>query len=144
MEKVGLASIWVFAVTMVPSVAVLVVFGGCRVSDWALLGGMAASRAALWIFDLAERQIMQERVEESSRGAINGMQVATYQVLYCVIQVFGMVFSEPSQFLILALISVLALVLAAVVYTAWFFLKHKGGQGPLSPGDAEANDNDRP
>ena len=124
-EKVGLASIWLFALTMAPSVVILLLFGENRTSDYALIGGMIFSRAALWIFDLAERQLMQERVEESSRGVMNSMQVATYQTLYCVIQVCGMIFSDPSQFLILAIISLAGLLLAAAVYTLWFFMQRK-------------------
>ena len=133
-ERVGLTSIWFFAVTMAPSVVVLLLFGANRVSDYALIGGMIVSRAALWMFDLAERQVMQERVEETSRGVMNTMQVATYQTLYCVIQAGGMIFSNPSQFVVLAFISLVSLSTAAAVYTAWF-IKHRHRHDPLSTGN---------
>ena len=61
------------------------------------------------------------------------MQTACYQVLFCVIQGFGMVFSNPQDFEVLAAISVGALALAAIVYTA-YFLKH------AKPGVPEKNE----
>ena len=61
------------------------------------------------------------------------MQTACYQVLFCVIQGFGMVFSNPQDFEVLAAISVGALALAAIVYTA-YFLKH------AKPGVPENNE----
>ena len=37
-----------------------------------LLGGLCASRFGLWAFDLTQSQIMQERVEPTQAGVING------------------------------------------------------------------------
>jgi iron-regulated transporter 1 len=119
-EKAGLTSIWFFAIVMAPSVVVLLLFGACTTSDYALIGGMIVSRAFLWMFDLAERQLMQEMVDESSRGVMNSMQIATYQSLYCIIQGFGMIFSRPADFVVLTFISLVALLTAAVLYTIWY------------------------
>ena len=64
-KRVGLFSIWFFAACMVPPVVMLGVVGESRVTDYALIAGMVFSRAALWMFDLAEKQIMQTEIEES-------------------------------------------------------------------------------
>merc|ERR1712157_702659 len=127
-EKAGLTSIWFFAIVMAPSVIILLLFGATRVSDYALIGGMIVSRAFLWMFDLAERQVMQEMVDESSRGVMNSMQIATYQALYCIIQGFGMIFSKPSEFVVLAFISLVSLMTAAVLYTIWYAKQQKKGK----------------
>ena len=89
---------------------------------------MIVSRAFLWMFDLAERQVMQEMVDESSRGVMNSMQIATYQALYCIIQGFGMIFSKPSEFVVLAFISLVSLMTAAVLYTIWYAKQQKKGK----------------
>ncbi|KAJ3280459.1 hypothetical protein HK104_000654 [Borealophlyctis nickersoniae] len=41
-----------------------------------LFGGVTASRFGLWVFDLAETQILQTRVRPDEIGLINGMQYA--------------------------------------------------------------------
>ena len=131
-EKVGLWSIWAFTLCMAPGAAAQLLLGPSRTSDWALIAAMVVSRAALWAFDLAERQVMQEECEEESRGALNACQVSCYQTLYCVIQVFGMVFSNPANFSVLTAISLGSLVGASAVYTMWYTNYHISRTGGYS------------
>ena len=47
------------------------------------------------------------------------MQTTTYQLLYVVIQVLGIIFHRPEQFEALVVFSVLAVGLAAVIFSFW-------------------------
>ena len=93
--------------------------GESTTSDYTLIGCMIISRAGLWAFDLAETQIMQEWTEPGRRGLLNGMQTATYQLAFVVMQAMGMVFHDPRQFGVLVVLSIAAVGVAAWIYTVW-------------------------
>ena len=87
----------------------------------AIMGSIVISRLGLWSLDLAHTQVMQEWVEENKRGVVNGMQTATYQVFMVIIQALGMIFSQPSQFIVMVTLSMGAVGAAATCYTLWYF-----------------------
>jgi iron-regulated transporter 1 len=62
---------------------------------------------------------MQEWVDEGERGVMNSMQTTTYQLLYVIIQIMGMVFHNPAQFEVLVLFSIGAVALAVVCFAIW-------------------------
>ena len=117
--RAGAISIWLFFFTLLPCMVTFIVVGEGATSDYTLIGCMIASRAGLWAFDLAETQIMQEWTEPGRRGLLNGMQTATYQLAFVVMQAMGMVFHDPRQFGVLVVLSIAAVGVAAFIYTAW-------------------------
>lgn len=121
-ELVGLAALWLFALCLLPSPAAFLLLGECRTTDWITVVSMVTSRAGLWMFDLAETQIMQEYVEEGSRGALNAVQTSLYQLFYVGIQLVGMLYHDPRLFAVLVVWSGCAVSTAAVLYTIWYRL----------------------
>merc|ERR1711994_1042592 len=85
-----------------------------------LLTGITAARYGLWIVDLSITQILQERVEESRRGVINGVQDSmnnTLDLLKCVL-----VICMPRQesFGILIFLSFASISTGWIFYTTYF------------------------
>ena len=117
--RAGLVSIWVFFFSLLPCMLAFLVLGEVRTSDYALIGCMILSRVGLWAFDLAVTQIMQEWTETHQRGLINGMQTASYQMFFVVIQALGMVVHNPADFGVLVVYSIMSVGAAAVAYTSW-------------------------
>jgi iron-regulated transporter 1 len=117
--RAGLFAIWLFWITLVPAAVILLTVGDCVESDFALMTGMILARVGLWAFDLAERQIMQEWIDEADRGKVNGMQTSGTQLAYVCIQAAGIVFPDPKDFGQLVVFSILAVLAAALLYTLW-------------------------
>jgi len=85
-----------------------------------LLTGITAARYGLWIVDLSITQILQERVEESRRGVINGVQDSmnnTLDLLKCVL-----VICMPRQesFGILIFLSFASISTGWIFYSVYF------------------------
>jgi len=125
LRRMGVTSIVLFFLSICPAA---VVFHPSWFGDdgmppltvgWVMLGAVAVARVWLWSFDLAHTQVLQEEVEEHLRGVINSSQTACYQWFYVVLAVLGIVFSHPSQFQVLTLVSVGSVGTAAVLWTAW-------------------------
>ncbi|CAL9173668.1 unnamed protein product [Musa hybrid cultivar] len=86
-------------------------------SAWMLMGGVAASRLGLWMFDLAVMQQMQDHVPESDRCIVGGVQNSLQSMLDLLTFVMGIVISDPKDFGQLVLLSFLLVSSAAVLYT---------------------------
>ena len=95
--------------------------GGRRnlAAGYVMLVAVALSRVALWSFDLAHTQIMQEYSAEAERGVIGACQTALYQIFWVILGVLGVIWNEPGQFEILTYASVISVFLAASAFTAW-------------------------
>eukprot|EP00094_Tigriopus_californicus_P010640 TCALIF_10264-PA protein Name:"Similar to SLC40A1 Solute carrier family 40 member 1 (Homo sapiens)" AED:0.13 eAED:0.13 QI:0/0/0/0.85/1/1/7/0/485 len=84
-----------------------------------LLTGIIAARFGLWITDLTITQIIQEHVEEESRGTFNGVQDSlnnSLDLLKCVLVIF---LPQPEQFGILVLLSYVAICCGWVSYALY-------------------------
>jgi iron-regulated transporter 1 len=140
LERGGVVTLWLFLCTVAPAGLVVALASGpaeelplgpapgaARIRDavsgrggaYAMMALVALARVWLWAFDVGHCQVMQERVPEASRGVVSGCQTALYQLMWMALAVLGIVFSDPDQFWALALISVLSVLAAAVVYTLW-------------------------
>jgi iron-regulated transporter 1 len=128
LPKTGSSSLWMFWLFILPAgvsffldrfTSFEMTYNGVLVTPYIMIGSVALSRIWLWAFDLAECQILQEMVEEQSRGTINAVQAATYQLFWVLLSVQGMVFSDPADFYVLALISVLTVFCAAIIFSTW-------------------------
>ena len=87
------------------------------------MGSMAASRIGLWSYDLVITQLTQDNVKEMERGAFSSIQRASYQLFYVFIQVLGMIFHDPRQFIVLVTYSTCVVLFAALLYTYWYVFR---------------------
>ncbi|KDO30229.1 hypothetical protein SPRG_19785 [Saprolegnia parasitica CBS 223.65] len=117
---VVLVSIWLFWLTLLPVGVSYIAFGETRTTDIVMVVAVTVSRAWLWMTDLAETQLMQERVHESMRGAINAMQTATSKIFYIAILLLSVLCSDPAAFETLAFVSLGAVGSAALGMSIWF------------------------
>ncbi|KAI3974701.1 hypothetical protein MKX01_004430 [Papaver californicum] len=87
-----------------------------NISAWMLMGGAAASRLGLWMFDLSVMQKMQDEVPDLDR-CIVGVQNSLQSILHLLSYVWSIIVSNPKDFGKLTILSVLSTMLAAVLYT---------------------------
>ncbi|XP_042385181.1 solute carrier family 40 member 1-like [Zingiber officinale] len=114
--RTGLWSIWTqwcFLLVCVASVWI----GNSITSAWMLMGGVAASRLGLWMFDLSVVQQMQDCVPESDRCIVGGVQNSLQSMLDLLTYVMGTIISDPRDFGQLVLLSFFLVSSAAVLYT---------------------------
>ncbi len=124
--SIGIVSIWLWFVSIAP-VAVLLVLQKLGITN---LSGIAVGRSILffvvfgrvwlWTFDLAERQLLQERVDGRIRGRISSVQTSLCQLFTTVIYTLGIIFYRPQQFYVLCYASVGFIFMAALFFTIWF------------------------
>ena len=119
-ERSGVVAIWLFWIILFPGVVSFYLSGESRITDFVLMGSMAAGRIGLWSYDLVITQLVQDNVAETERGIFSSIQRASYQMFFVVMQVLGMIFYDPRQFIILVTFSVVVVLGAAVIYTVWY------------------------
>merc|ERR1711994_189478 len=90
------------------------------VDAYVILGCIVVARCGLWAFDLAENQMMQERVRQSVRAQVNGVQVSVSQLFMIFMAVMGIVFSNTADFYILVFMTLGMILGACLVYTMWY------------------------
>ncbi|XP_047309632.1 solute carrier family 40 member 2-like [Impatiens glandulifera] len=113
--RTGLWSIWSQWAFLIVCVASIFVKKGFA-SAYMLMGGVAASRLGLWMFDLAVMQQMQDHVSESDRIVVGGVQNSIQSVLDLMTYVMGIIISNPKDFWELIVISFVLVTLAAILY----------------------------
>ncbi|KAL0910768.1 hypothetical protein M5K25_018853 [Dendrobium thyrsiflorum] len=86
-------------------------------SAWMLMGGVAASRLGLWMFDLGVMQLMQDQVSEADRCIVGGVQSSLQSMLDLLTYIMGMVVSDPRDFAQLVILSFIIVSSAAILYT---------------------------
>ena len=130
MEFIGVLTVWLFWICLAPSGVQFVaqryfdtdVFAGGKTVDdaYVILVCMIVARTGLWAFDLAENQMMQERVRQSVRAQVNGVQVSVSQLFMIFMAVMGIVFSNTADFYILVFMTLGMILGACLVYTMWY------------------------
>mmetsp|Transcript_30799 Transcript_30799/g.71744 ORF Transcript_30799/g.71744 Transcript_30799/m.71744 type:complete len:486 (-) Transcript_30799:245-1702(-) len=120
-EAAALFSVWAFWLSLAPAGVALAAVGQTRAADEWLLACMVGARASLWSFDLAHTQAMQQRVHETERGAINACQASLSQALSVLVQLGALGWHRPAQFGLLLYASLVAVLAAALVYSAWYY-----------------------
>ncbi|KAE8402845.1 hypothetical protein BDV37DRAFT_294982 [Aspergillus pseudonomiae] len=89
------------------------------ISASALVGGTILSRVGLRGFDLCVQILVQECVEPKSRGSFSSVEAAWQNAFEIGSYISTIVFSRPDQFAWPALISVVAVGLAGVLYAVF-------------------------
>nr|XP_010921057.1 solute carrier family 40 member 1 isoform X1 [Elaeis guineensis] len=87
--RTGLWSVWTQWCCLLICVASIWVRNGIT-SAWMLMGGVAASRLGLWMFDLAVIQHMQDHVPESDRCIVGGVQNSLQSMLDLLTYIMGL------------------------------------------------------
>ncbi|KAM7463911.1 hypothetical protein LguiA_032032 [Lonicera macranthoides] len=95
------------------------------ISAYMLMGGVAASRLGLWMFDLSVIQQMQDQVPESDRCIVGGVQNSIQSFLDLMTYVTGLIISNPQEFWKLNVISFLLVTLAATLYSLHIYRVRK-------------------
>merc|ERR1719474_472090 len=146
LELIGLFTIWAFWICLFPSgiqfVAELLgrdVFSAEKNVDdsYVILGCMMVARYPLWAFDLAENQLMQERVKAKVRAQVNGVQVSVSQMFMILVSALAMVFSNTKDFYILVFMTLGIILAACVVYTLWYFRAKSVMEANTDPQDQD-------
>jgi len=101
-----------------------------------LLTGITAARFGLWIVDLSVTQILQERVEESRRGAVNGVQDSLNNSLDLLKCVLVICLPKPQHFGILIFLSFASISAGWAFYTT-YFCNNRGKQIDFDNRDCE-------
>jgi solute carrier family 40 (iron-regulated transporter), member 1 len=117
--KTAFVSTWAQLICIVPCVVAFMFHEHLRV--WIICGGIILSRCGLWGFDMAEQQIMQERVDKHESGAIGGTESALVNVMTLLAFVLSLVFYKPRQFFYPVAISASFVVCAALTYSTYYF-----------------------
>lgn len=82
------------------------------------------SRVGLWIFDLSVNQLVQEKVPEHIRGRVNGVWRSFYAFFDASSFVCTIMFGDPTQFFILAMISVTMVCMATITFVTAYCIEH--------------------
>ncbi|KAI9222410.1 Ferroporti-1 [Blastocladiella britannica] len=124
--RIGLWSIWLQTLSLVPAAYVMVrgmYFPGTSddtaVMVTVLCISVSVSRLFLWSFDMAHTQVMQENVAEDEIGAINGMHYAACSVSDLGMYMLTLVWWAPRDFGFPVLVSVACVGAGAVTWTLY-------------------------
>ncbi|KAI8609626.1 Ferroporti-1 [Chytriomyces sp. MP71] len=115
----GLVGAWSQAVCLSVAIVALFLPQGTVVATALFFAGVTLSRWGLWTFDMSETQILQERVEAGESGLISGVEFSLQNMFELLSYVVTMVWNSTDTFWISATISFSAVVLAAVVLSAF-------------------------
>ncbi|KAF5334223.1 hypothetical protein D9611_014333 [Ephemerocybe angulata] len=97
----------------------------------ALFGGMALSRIGLWMFDLAQLQILQESLEaHPRRNRLTSIQFTLQNIFDMAKYALTMGLAKPSQFRWAGLVSVIAVLVGGLLYVFGYARRVRGHIAP--------------
>lgn len=119
----GMWSIW-FQLACVTMSFVGIVLDGIF-ALYILVGGVILSRVGLWVFDISVTQLMQLHIPEQYRGSVGGTQQALNSTFNLLSYAFGVIWSDPRDFVWLVTIGYSAIIIAALLYTFGLFTQRE-------------------
>ena len=120
-SKVAFVSIWFLLVTLLSAQIYFI----WQLSVWFLLIPVAVSRAPLWIFDMAETQIMQTEIPDGIRGRVNSVEYGLCSLMYIFSYGLTLIFNQPDQYIILSIFSLCIILVGCILYTIYFFKEER-------------------
>ena len=106
LTKTGLGAVW-YQFTLVSIASASFLTCGREMSSIVVVYTVLFSRAGLWVFDLATRQIVQETLPEETRGQVNGLWASIISFFNMSSFIMAMLVSDPRDFFILTSVSAL-------------------------------------
>ncbi|CAI0461051.1 unnamed protein product [Linum tenue] len=114
--RTGLWSVWYQWACLVVCVGGIWVHSQ-TLSAYMLMAGVATSRLGLWMFRLILPNELKDRVAESDRCIVGGVQNSLQSALDLLGYVMGIIISDPKDFWKLSLISFAAVTMAVLLYS---------------------------
>ncbi|KAG0230126.1 hypothetical protein BGW42_001151 [Actinomortierella wolfii] len=115
--RAGSWSIWFEVLALTP--VMLAIYSNRVPIQLIIFAGMALSRIGVWSFDLVITQIMQEHIDNDGAGIINGWHYTMMNTFELAQFLLTMIWYDPEQYLVPALISYVCVVVGAIVYTTY-------------------------
>ena len=117
--RLGLGNVWILQASVLVAALSTMPFVPLRtaVRIPIFCGSVVISRYGLWAFDVAVGQLFQERVPLEKRGRFNAVQESLNSFGEMFISILSMILHRPSQFWLLALVSVSSITFAACIYS---------------------------
>jgi len=92
---------------------------GSYISIGVMMAGIILARFGLWNLDLTITQILQEQVEESERGIVNGVQHSLQDLLDMIKFILVIFIPHPKHFAYLVILSFVFVTTGGVFYTSY-------------------------
>jgi len=117
LSKCALISVWLYFVLLVVSFIQVAVPG---TSVWLLIIPMILSRIFFWTFDLAEKQIVKESVDEVELLKVQSMELLLSNLLSLLPFAFAIMSVTPGKFVFVAGGSLGAVLFGACLFSFWY------------------------
>jgi len=127
LSKCALISVWVYFVLLVVSFVQVVIPG---TSVWLLIIPIILSRIFFWTFDLAEKQILKESIDESELAKIVSMEFLVSNLIALLPYAFAIISITPEKFAFVAGGTLGAVFVGACLFSLWY--KNHGHSHQLS------------
>jgi len=94
--------------------------GSVPVATAAFCAFIVASRAGLWMFDMAHAQILQQSVPASEMSTVGGVELSFCSLAeLCTLALAAVIADSPGGFSVLVLLSCLSVCFSAVMFCGW-------------------------
>jgi len=110
-------SIWLVIITVTISFTKIVIIDS---SIWLLIVPMILSRIFMWSFEISEKQIIKESVDDSILYQMMGIESQLSQLLSFLSYLIAIMCITPKNFVTLAIASLSSLYIAGILFSVWF------------------------
>jgi len=117
LSKCGLISVWVYFVLLIVSFVQVVIPG---TSVWLLIIPIILSRIFFWTFDLAEKQILKESIDETELAKTLSMEFLVSNLIALLPCAFAIMSITPEKFAFVAGGTLGAVFVGACLFSLWY------------------------
>jgi len=113
----GLVSVWVvFGLVLIGFLKVAITGS----SIWLLIVPIILSRIFIWSFEISQKQIIKESVDENVLTKMTAIESYLSHLLINVSYIMAIMSVTPKNYIFLAAVSLFAVFLGSVLYTVWY------------------------